>query len=91
MTMRRTKFGSSDLLKSSLAIPKELKKKKEKNLKTNVFGEHLGRIHMPSQDINKLQTRKMKGLKRKRNTESAHTTSNDGDEEVDDGSKKQKQ
>lgn len=66
ITIRRTKFASADLLKSALMVPKEQKKKKEKNLKSNVFGEELGRIHMPKQDLNQLETRKVKGLKRKR-------------------------
>ena len=39
--------------------------KKKKNISKNVFGTMEGRIHMQKQDLAKLQTRKMKGLKRK--------------------------
>jgi len=31
----------------------------------DAFGSQLGRIHMQKMDLSKLQTRKMKGLKRK--------------------------
>ena len=47
----------------SLKKPKGLEPNKVKNISRNVFGEKVGRIHMESQDLNKLQTRKMKGLK----------------------------
>ena len=32
----------------------------------NAFGSKLGRVHMEHQDFSKLQTRKLKGLKRTR-------------------------
>ena len=32
----------------------------------DVFGSKLGRVHMKRQDFSKLQTRKVKGLKRSR-------------------------
>lgn len=41
------------------------KKKPPKNVSQDAFGSTLGRIHMEKQDFGKLQTRKMKGLKRK--------------------------
>ncbi|KAH3900168.1 probable Ribosome biogenesis protein RPF2 [Saccharomycodes ludwigii] len=34
-----------------------------KNIELDVMGDKVGRIHMGKQDLNKLQTRKMKGLK----------------------------
>ena len=39
--------------------------KKRKNVSQDAFGSKLGRIHMTKQDLDNLQTRKMKGLKRK--------------------------
>ena len=39
--------------------------KKRKNISQDAFGSKLGRIHMQKQDLDNLQTRKMKGLKRK--------------------------
>ena len=40
--------------------------KKTKNVSFDQFGSKLGRVHMQRQDLSKLQTRKMKGLKRSR-------------------------
>ncbi|CAH1800324.1 unnamed protein product [Owenia fusiformis] len=65
LTMRRTKLASADLYKTARKQPKTAKPKKRKNISKDVFGTRLGRIHMEKQDMTKLQTRKMKGLKRK--------------------------
>merc|ERR1712216_394450 len=61
---RRTAIASSDLMKQATKKPAQLEQKKEKNKETNAFGETVGRLHMEKQDFEKLQTRKMKGLKR---------------------------
>jgi len=37
----------------------------KKNISRDAFGTQLGRVHMQKMDLSKLQTRKMKGLKRK--------------------------
>ena len=37
---------------------------KKKNIKVDVFGTRKGRIHMTKQHLDKMQTRKMKGLKK---------------------------
>lgn len=42
--------------------------KKIKNIKRDTFGTKLGRVHMTSQDVSKLQTRKMKGLRKQKKT-----------------------
>ena len=39
---------------------------KRKNISHDAFGSKLGRIHMQKQNLDNLQTRKMKGLKRKK-------------------------
>ena len=38
--------------------------KKIKNISYDTFGTKVGRVHMQRQDLSKLQTRKLKGLKR---------------------------
>lgn len=38
--------------------------KKIKSVRRDGFGSKLGRLHMTKQDVNSLQTRKMKGLKK---------------------------
>ena len=54
-----------DLYKLSMKMPKALKPKKKKNISHDTFGTTYGRIHMQKQDLSKLQTRKMKGLKKR--------------------------
>ncbi|KAK3857880.1 hypothetical protein Pcinc_035892 [Petrolisthes cinctipes] len=63
LQMRRNRFASNDLRKRSLQQPKQQKANKVKNVRKDPFGTRLGRVHMTKQDIGKLQTRKMKGLK----------------------------
>ena len=43
--------------------------KRKKNVETDIVGDKIGRIHLGKQDLGELQTRKMKGLKRGRNTD----------------------
>ncbi|XP_022082127.1 ribosome production factor 2 homolog [Acanthaster planci] len=66
LVLRRSHLASLDLYKQAMKKPKQLKPKKKKNIKHDVFGTKLGRIHMESQDFDKLQTRKMKALKRQK-------------------------
>lgn len=62
--LRRTKLASEDLYKEACKIPKELKPIKKKNISRDAFGSKMGRIHIGKQQIGRLQTRKMKGLKK---------------------------
>ncbi|KAG6897054.1 hypothetical protein C0992_004463 [Termitomyces sp. T32_za158] len=70
LSLRRHKAADPDLLKQALKRPK-LKKvdiesglgKKRKNMEVDEMGDLRGRVHIAKQDLNKLQTRKMKGLK----------------------------
>ena len=43
--------------------------KAKKNIETDLVGDKMGRIHLGRQNLDELQTRKMKGLKRGRNVE----------------------
>lgn len=65
LSLRRSRLASDDLYKQAKRVPKVIKPKKKKNVSQDVFGTQHGRIHMQSQDLSKLQTRKLKGLKRK--------------------------
>ncbi|KAJ9615462.1 rRNA-binding ribosome biosynthesis protein rpf2 [Cladophialophora chaetospira] len=40
----------------------------KKNIETDLIGDKIGRVHLGKQDLSTLQTRKMKGLKRSRDT-----------------------
>lgn len=64
LTLRRSKLPTEDLMKEACKKPKELKVKTKKNISTDGLGTTHGRIHVGKQEINKLQTRKMKGLKK---------------------------
>ncbi|KAJ1561492.1 rRNA-binding ribosome biosynthesis protein rpf2 [Nowakowskiella sp. JEL0078] len=61
LVMRRFQFAHSDVWKEAV---KTVKPKKVKNIVHNETAQQVGRIHMQKQDLDKLQTRKMKGLKR---------------------------
>ncbi|XP_057305757.1 ribosome production factor 2 homolog [Hydractinia symbiolongicarpus] len=67
--LRRTRLATESLYKQSLRQPKALKPRKVKNVEHDVFGTKTGRIHMQKQDLETLQTRKMKGLKRGKKSE----------------------
>jgi len=71
LSLRRHKPADPELLKQAMKRPK-LKKtdietglgKKRKNLEVDEMGDLRGQVHVGKQDLSKLQTRKMKGLKR---------------------------
>lgn len=64
MRLRRTKLASEDLFKTAMKQPKELNIKKKKNVTKDGLGTIHGRIHIPKQQLDGIQTRKMKGLKK---------------------------
>ncbi|GJF00652.1 Brix-domain-containing protein [Phanerochaete sordida] len=70
LTLRRHQDADAEVLKQALRRPKLKKQdvakglgKKRKNLEVDEMGDLRGRIHVEKQDLSKLQTRKMKGLK----------------------------
>ncbi|CAI9570391.1 unnamed protein product [Staurois parvus] len=74
--MRRTHLAD-DLYKLTMKRPKALQGKKKKNISHDTFDTKYGRIHMQKQDLGKLQTRKVKALK-KRPAEKIAGTIEDG-------------
>ncbi|KAI0665407.1 Brix-domain-containing protein [Trametes maxima] len=76
LTLRRHQEADAELLKQAMRRPKlrkqEVEKglgKKRKNLEVDEMGDLRGRIHVGKQDLGRLQTRKMKGLKAGRDDE----------------------
>ena len=63
LVLRRNRLASDDLFRRALKRPKELKTKKVKNISAGKLGAQMGRIHMEKQDLKKINTRKVKGLK----------------------------
>lgn len=65
-TVRRSQMPAPGLKKEAMKQSTKLKPKKRKNLETNSMGDTLGRIHMQTQNIHLLQTRKVKALKKRK-------------------------
>lgn len=70
LVLRRHTEADAQLLKQALTRPKLKKQdvekglgRKRKNMEVDEMGDLRGRIHVVKQDLSKLQTRKMKGLK----------------------------
>jgi ribosome production factor 2 len=74
----RVQAADPELEKEALKKPKQLEPKTKKNIDTDLMGDTVGRIHVGKQDLGKLQTRKMKGLKKRFDQD------RDEDEEMDD-------
>jgi len=64
MELRRTHVAPESYFQNACKKPKDAKPKKVKNVREDKLGTTFGRIHMQSQNINKIQLRKMKGLKK---------------------------
>jgi ribosome production factor 2 len=69
-SVRRVQEADSEMMKAALKRPKLAKTdvekglgKKRKNIETDEMGDRVGRLHVGKQDLNKMQGRKMKGLK----------------------------
>lgn len=56
---------SPEAERSALSRPKQLQAKEKKNVSTDFIGDKVAKIHVGNQDLSKMQTRKMKGLKAK--------------------------
>lgn len=89
LSLRRHQPPDPELLKQSLKRPKLKKQdvekglgKKGKNMEVDEMGDLRGRVHVGKQDLSKLQTRKMKGLKARFDEEDAEE---EGPEEDEDG------
>jgi ribosome production factor 2 len=53
-----------------------------KNVEHDELGDQFGRIHMERQDFSQLQTRKMKGLKRRADEDEDMASDNDDDDDI---------
>ncbi|KAK0425408.1 hypothetical protein QR680_009185 [Steinernema hermaphroditum] len=77
--INRHKLASDSLFKTALRQPAQLRVKPRKNVTQDVFGSTLGRVHVGRQNVDSLQTRKMKGL---RKTFDNHEQEDVGEEEM---------
>lgn len=62
--MGRQRLPADDLRKQAHVIPRVIKPKKEKNISTDGLGDKYGRVHVGRQNIDTLQTRKVKALRK---------------------------
>jgi ribosome production factor 2 len=83
-SLKRTSVPKPDMWSAAAKIPKELKPKKVKNIEKDEMGDTYGRVHLGKQEFDKIQTRKMKGLKKRSNED------DEAEEEGETPSKKQK-
>ena len=103
LRLRRHTNADAEVWKQAMKRPKMKKQdvekglgKKKKNVEVDEMGDVRGRLHVAKQDLGKLQTRKMKGLKKGRDEasdeedEDDEDDSGDGDEDEDDSGRKAK-
>ena len=69
-SVRRVQDADEEMMKQAMKRPKLAKStidsglgKKKKNIETDAMGDRVGKIHLVKQDLDKMQGRKMKGLK----------------------------
>jgi len=62
-SLQRRKLGEESLFKSATRQPQQLKAKMRKNTSQDVFGTTGARIHVGRQNLDSMQTRKMKALR----------------------------
>ncbi len=64
----RMKEAEEAMLKEAMRKARTTLERPKKNISTDIIGDKVGRIHLGKQDLGELQTRKMKGLKRQRDS-----------------------
>jgi ribosome production factor 2 len=74
----REQLADAEMEKEAMKRPRQLEPKAKKNVETDLVGDKLGRIHVGKQQLDKLQTRKMKGLKKRYNQEVESDDDEDG-------------
>ncbi|KAF8246022.1 Brix-domain-containing protein [Wilcoxina mikolae CBS 423.85] len=65
LVCRRRQEAGEEMRKEALKVPRKQVPKTKKNVGMDIIGDKIGRIHTGKQDLGKLQTRKMKGLKKR--------------------------
>ncbi|THG94913.1 hypothetical protein EW026_g6646 [Hermanssonia centrifuga] len=89
LALRRHADADPEMLKQALKRPKLKKQdvekglgKKRKNMEVDEMGDLRGRIHLEKQDLGRLQTRKMKGLKKGREEDLDGESGDESNEEM---------
>ncbi|KAG0701043.1 Brix domain-containing protein [Suillus ampliporus] len=97
LSLRRHQNADPEMWKAAMRRPKLKKQdtekglgKKQKNMQVDEMGDLRGRVHIAKQDLSKLQTRKMKGLKSTRLEEDASGSSEESEEEEEEALRQKK-
>jgi len=64
LVLGRVREPEDEMWKEAMKKAKKVEARTKKNVTMDIMGDKLGRIHTGKQDLSKLQSRKMKGLKR---------------------------
>ncbi|KAJ2821702.1 rRNA-binding ribosome biosynthesis protein rpf2 [Coemansia erecta] len=65
LRVRRVRYATDEMWKQAIRVPKELKDVKVKNVTRDGLGDKYGRVHLGKQDVSKIQTRKVKALRKR--------------------------
>jgi len=97
LSLRRVQQADPEMWKQAMKRPKLKKQdvekglgKKKKNMEVDEMGDLRGRLHVGKQDLEKLQTRKMKGLKVKPNEIEVEEEEDVSEDDEEPTSKRQK-
>ncbi|KAF9229023.1 Brix-domain-containing protein [Gyrodon lividus] len=92
LSLRRCQDADPEMWKAAMKRPKLKKQdvekglgKRKKNMEVDEMGDLRGRVHIAKQDLGKLQTRKMKGLKARPEEEDGDTEDGASEEEDEEG------
>ncbi|KAG7828826.1 hypothetical protein KL920_003322 [Ogataea angusta] len=77
----RHQYPDAEMEKEALKVPKQLQPTQKKNVDVDRMGDKIAKVHVGAQDLSKLQTRKMKGLKSKYDQLSDSEDDASGDED----------
>jgi ribosome production factor 2 len=81
--LRRTAWADTELYGAARKQPASVRPKKKKNQSTNLFGETVGRLHIPQQRVLERQGRKSKALRRAEKMEQEKQASSEEEESLD--------
>lgn len=79
----RVQHVDPEMEKEAFKIPKQLQPKERKNIQTDSIGDQVAKIHVGTQDLSRLQTRKMKGLKSRYDQVNSEEEDDDDDDDDD--------
>ncbi|KAJ2158257.1 rRNA-binding ribosome biosynthesis protein rpf2 [Coemansia sp. RSA 552] len=65
LRIRRVRYPEDGMWRQAIKVPKELKETKVKNISRDGLGDKYGRVHLGRQELDKIQTSKVKALRKR--------------------------